>query len=307
MIHIDSLMELLDLKTHIEVYCRLSKHFLLHHQATQSTAYFHLLLQGSCTMQSIDGRTFQVAAGDFCLWSHGAAHSIGNATYPSQDIEHHQQHGLNIRRQTTDDNGLHMLCGSFIAQNQAAAHMLSILPEPMIIPLSDIPQVHSLAQLIHTEAHNPQIGSKAMIESLCHVLLLLALRKASQQTENISAIVPLFADTKLARAAQVILASPFAEHTLDSLAEAALMSRATFARKFQAATGMGAQQFIRLLKMSAAAKMLRDNMAVKLVAESVGYHSEAAFVQAFRAQFGCTPSAYRKHNTSTNIKLNTPN
>lgn len=73
------------------------------------------------------------------------------------------------------------------------------------------------------------------------------------------------------------------------------MSRATFARKFQQAAGSGVQTFIRALKMSAAAKMLRDsNRAVGRIAEETGYQSEAAFNNAFKAQFGITPARYRK-------------
>ena len=103
--------------------------------------------------------------------------------------------------------------------------------------------------------------------------------------------------TLLIAALARILADPFAPYTTEGLAEIACMSRATFARKFQQAAGSGVQTFIRTLKMSAAAQMLRDsNHAVSRVAEETGYQSEAAFINAFKAQFGITPARYRRQS-----------
>ena len=110
-------------------------------------------------------------------------------------------------------------------------------------------------------------------------------------------LTALFSDPGLARALARILADPFAPYTTEGLAEIACMSRATFARKFQQAAGSGVQTFIRTLKMSAAAQMLRDsNHAVSRVAEETGYQSEAAFINAFKAQFGITPARYRRQS-----------
>ena len=48
---IDRLLELLDLQTRIEVYCHLQAPFhMVHEPDTPGTAWFHLLLEGSCTI-----------------------------------------------------------------------------------------------------------------------------------------------------------------------------------------------------------------------------------------------------------------
>ncbi len=60
------------------------------------------------------------------------------------------------------------------------------------------------------------------------------------------------------------------------------MSRATFARRFQQLSGMGVQAFVRLLRMSMAAKLLRQtNLSSSQIMAQIGYQSEAAFFDAF--------------------------
>ena len=59
---------------------------------------------------------------------------------------------------------------------------------------------------------------------------------------------------------------------------------------------MGVQAFIRLLRMSMAAKLLRQtNLSSSQIMAQIGYQSEAAFFDAFKAQFGTTPARYRKN------------
>ena len=189
-----------------------------------------------------------------------------------------------------------MLCGFYQVRNRAAVSLLGILPEPLLVSLGDIPQLPALCTLIHHEALARREGSLTIVRALCEILLLLALRHISELPEK-HRLTALFSDPGLARALARILADPFAPYTTEGLAEIACMSRSTFARKFQQAAGSGVQTFIRTLKMSAAAQMLRDsNHAVSRVAEETGYQSEAAFINAFKAQFGITPARYRRQS-----------
>jgi len=201
--------------------------------------------------------------------------------------------------QLCNDSGgepLRMLCGIYQVRNRAAVSLLGILPEPLLVSLGDIPQLPALCTLIHHEALARREGSLTIVRALCEILLLLALRHISELPEK-HRLTALFSDPGLARALARILADPFAPYTTEGLAEIACMSRATFARKFQQAAGSGVQTFIRTLKMSAAAQMLRDsNHAVSRVAEETGYQSEAAFINAFKAQFGITPARYRRQS-----------
>ena len=282
---IDRLLELLDLQTRIEVYCHLQAPFhMVHEPDTPGTAWFHLLLEGSCTIAT-GGHQYALQAGDFFMLTAGSQHTI----YAGEGNGSFREDTRNGLLQLCNDSGgepLRMLCGFYQVRNRAAVSLLGILPEPLLVSLGDIPQLPALCTLIHHEALARREGS----------LLLLALRHISELPEK-HRLTALFSDPGLARALARILADPFAPYTTEGLAEIACMSRATFARKFQQAAGSGVQTFIRTLKMSAAAQMLRDsNHAVSRVAEETGYQSEAAFINAFKAQFGITPARYRRQS-----------
>ena len=299
---IDRYLELLDLQTRIEVYCHLQAPFHMVHDADEpGTAWFHLVLDGSCII-TCGGQKYELQAGDFFMLTAGSQHTIyaGEGKSP---LREDWQNGL--LQLCNDSNGatLQMLCGIYQVRNRAASALLTILPEPLLVPLGNIPQLPALCTLIHNEALTRHAGSMTIIRSLCEILLLLALRHASALPQQ-HHLTALFSDPGLARVLERILANPFAPCTTEELADIACMSRATFARKFQQAAGSGVQTFIRALKMSAAAKMLRDsNRAVSRIAEDTGYHSEAAFKNAFKAQFGITPARYRKQGEHKNDVL----
>ena len=292
---IDRLVAMLDLQTGIDLYCHLQAPFhMVHEPDTPGTAWFHLLLEGSCTIAT-GGHQYALQAGDFFMLTAGSQHTI----YAGEGNSAFRQDTRNGLLQLCNDSGgepLRMLCGIYQVRNRAAVSLLGILPEPLLVSLGDIAQLPALCTLIHHEALARREGSLTIVRALCEILLLLALRHISELPEK-HRLTALFSDPGLARALARILADPFAPYTTEGLAEIACMSRATFARKFQQAAGSGVQTFIRTLKMSAAAQMLRDsNHAVSRVAEETGYQSEAAFINAFKAQFGITPARYRRQS-----------
>ena len=73
------------------------------------------------------------------------------------------------------------------------------------------------------------------------------------------------------------------------------MSRATFIRRFQAATGMTFGQFVTRARLMTAADLLAgSDLGVAAVAAEVGYRSESAFTRAFRSETGQTPARFRR-------------
>lgn len=67
------------------------------------------------------------------------------------------------------------------------------------------------------------------------------------------------------------------------------------ARLFRHATGRGVGEYIRLLRLSAAAQQLAQNSGNVLnVALSNNYNSHEGFTKAFTSAFGISPKAYRK-------------
>ena len=84
--------------------------------------------------------------------------------------------------------------------------------------------------------------------------------------------------------------------TLASLAETLGYSEYHLSRRFGAMAGMSFREFFRLRKLAFAMEEVAESRKTLLeIAVSYGFSSNEAFTRAFRATYGVTPSAYRRH------------
>jgi AraC-like DNA-binding protein/mannose-6-phosphate isomerase-like protein (cupin superfamily) len=91
------------------------------------------------------------------------------------------------------------------------------------------------------------------------------------------------------------IATELAEHPGVSLAEAAgeaAMSPRSFARHFQAETGLSFGAWQRQARLLRALELLGARHGVGDVAFTLGYESTSAFIAMFRRAFGTTPTRY---------------
>ena len=72
------------------------------------------------------------------------------------------------------------------------------------------------------------------------------------------------------------------------------MTERTFYRRFLQEVGRTPARYIEETRMHRARSLLEEGAAVKLVAISVGYKSEASFRKVFQVHFGIPPSLYKK-------------
>ena len=82
---------------------------------------------------------------------------------------------------------------------------------------------------------------------------------------------------------------------LAELARVGCVSRSVLAERFTQVLGMPPLTYLTQVRMHRAAqRLLRTGDPVADVARAVGYQSGAAFAQAFRREFGCSPRDYRQ-------------
>ncbi len=94
---------------------------------------------------------------------------------------------------------------------------------------------------------------------------------------------------------------------LREVADHACLSRFHFHRVFQALLGESVGDLVRRLRLERAAGCLRStDVAITEIAFEAGYATHEAFIRAFRAAFGCTPSTMR-HRSDYDGRLPTPN
>lgn len=102
-------------------------------------------------------------------------------------------------------------------------------------------------------------------------------------------------DPPMAAALAAMLDHPHRDHSVDSLAAEARMSRSSFVAAFSIALGQTPMAFLRDIRLRRAAVLLRrGNAPVAVVAGQVGFSSRSHFPRAFQACFGVSPTDFRK-------------
>jgi AraC-like DNA-binding protein len=108
--------------------------------------------------------------------------------------------------------------------------------------------------------------------------------------------LPLNAVTRVTRIIRVIESQPHAPLTLSSLAQAAALSPYHFLRTFEYVTGITPHQYILRVRLrSAAIRLATEATKIIQIAFDCGFGDIANFNRAFRAEFGVTPTTYRKN------------
>lgn len=102
-------------------------------------------------------------------------------------------------------------------------------------------------------------------------------------------------DERLADVLTWVLAHLDRPHSLDALAERALMSRRTFTRRFRQTTGTTVHQWLLNQRLARAQRLLESTgLPLDAIAGQTGFGSAASLRQRFAAVLGTTPSAYRR-------------
>lgn len=90
-------------------------------------------------------------------------------------------------------------------------------------------------------------------------------------------------------------------HSLDTLAELACMSKRSFTRHFEKATGMSVGKWLISQRLRRACELLEaTSLSVEEIAEEVGFNTSNSFRQHFRAYYRVSPRTWRRNFNSIN-------
>ncbi|MBR9973646.1 AraC family transcriptional regulator [Magnetospirillum sulfuroxidans] len=165
--------------------------------------------------------------------------------------------------------------------------IIAALPNPAIIPMDH--NLEATLLLLEQEAVAPRCGAQAILDRICEILLIQALRHliASQSVQ--AGVLAALADERLARALAAIHTDPAAPWTLASLADLAGMSRTAFALTFHRRSGRTVGEYLAWWRTSLAKQLLEQGNSLKRVAGEVGYESTNALAQQMRRILGVGP------------------
>lgn len=311
------LIQLARMRVQLDVRCQLSGGFVLPHAQQQASAdapadaVFHLVLAGQCRMR-VAGCSLRLRAGDLVLLPQGSAHRLTQAGKAAvlSPLQMAQGAALPLKTNSAADvqgaADVDLLCGRFQYARGAGQLLAAWLPP--VLQVSLLPAsvqetgagaaalLQGLVAGLRTESAGASLpGAYAVLDGLGQALLGLALRAYAEQSQTDVGLLALLADERLAQTVQAVLAQPGERWTLETLAASAAMSRATFARHFQAKAGFAvAPWLLRVRCMHACALLAQTGQSIASIAEAVGYGSEAAFATAFKREMGETPGRWRR-------------
>jgi AraC family transcriptional activator of mtrCDE len=290
------LLSLYPMRTALDTRCHFGAPWVLDHGATaRGIAPYHLIVRGTALVDDADGLALQ--AGDLVVFPHGAAHRLYLGD-PAQASPLHSAAGL-LRYEGNDGDGpaTDILCGEFRFDEDGAHGLLAALPPMLVVRTAgraDAVGLNHLIAMLQAEAEAPRAGSEAIVRQLASALFALLIRSWLEQSMALPGMFAVLAERRLQAALNGMLSAPQQAWTLEKMAAACHMSRATFARLFTKAAGAAPAAVLAQLRMAHAARLLDAGRHAGDVAEAVGYQSEAAFNRAFKRLYGVGPGAWRR-------------
>ena len=132
---------------------------------------------------------------------------------------------------------------------------------------------------------------------------LAAMKKDAPASERPAEESPVLHDEWLQKAIKAVeqhIADD--DYSVEQLASDLCMSRMTFYRKIQSATGQKPTEFIRTIRLRRATDLLQQgHMTVTEVSYATGFSSVSYFSRCFRTMFGVPPTQFGKTTTADDL------
>lgn len=151
----------------------------------------------------------------------------------------------------------------------------------------------SIIQDLLSEAKGAAAGRDMMLEALFKQLLLLVFRaQADQPTQEDQPSAAHQITSDIAAYVGTHFHEPL---RLNDVATKFFISPYHLSRKFKQCTGFGFAEYVQLVRMREAQRLLRDtNLKMNEIAEQIGMESVAHFHKLFKQTNDCSPLQYRK-------------
>jgi AraC-like DNA-binding protein len=274
------------------------------HMHTPGLAAFHTVGAGQCWLIREGEDPVFMQTGDLLVLPAGTAHRVQDklqTTAEPQDMVPHLS-SANLDTLKLGGGGgtmCQLISGHARFDIDMAAPLIAALPPLMHLRgLGEAPPVwlgiglQFLAQEI--SARRP--AQQAIINRLGDILFMECLRDYVESIpEGSGNWLAALKDRALSIALAKMHQDPRHNWTVPELAQHACLSRSAFADRFSQTMGEPPLTYLTRHRMRLAAQQLGTSaLPVSRVADLVGYASEAAFSQAFKREYGVSPSLWRQ-------------
>lgn len=203
---------------------------------------------------------------------------------------------------SSEEADLVVACGIVRVRYGPSLDLFDHLHDVLHVDLSAVPDAFSAFRGILAEQSRALAGSKAMTAALMTQCLVHLFRHLPREGEDALSWVVALQDERMGRVIDSILDDPGADHTVQSMADTAAMSRSAFAEHFAASFGRSPMSFVNHVRMQRAAEMLVvGSTSIDEIAIHVGYTSRSHFSHAFKTHSGLPPHAFRARNLAAPV------
>ncbi len=267
---------------------------------------YHVVTQGSCFVQLKGQPAVNLAADEAVLFPHGDVHVLGSRTgIKSLKITTEAvlaaTHPDSIARVRYGGNGevTRLVCGFFACDEQLSAQLIERLPRIICHRSGAYRAAALLPPPTGADGEAAQAGFGAVLAKLSELVFVDAIRAYVESLPEHEGWLAGLRDRYVSCALALIYGNPGAPWTLESLARAAGTSRSVLTDHFVRSVGAAPMHYLSQWRLRVAADLLGNtDRATKLVAESAGFSSTAAFTRAFKREFGVPPARWRREPES---------
>jgi len=261
---------------------------------------FHIVTAGRCWLE-IDGSEPRLLdRGSLALVPHGLGHALvherGGERVPFFDLpiqrvtERYEllQHG-------GGGEACRLICVVVRFDHAAAERLVDALPPVLHLDAwggGDDRWLSDTLRFIAREAEAMRPGGETVITRLADILVIQMVRHWIEHEDSAEAgWLSALRDDRLGRAIAAMHREPGADWTLESLAKTAAMSRSAFAARFTELVGESAMRYLTRWRLQVARSRLREaDEPIGVIAEGLGYRSEASFCRAFTPARAAAPA-----------------
>jgi len=267
---------------------------------------YHALLEGECWVELEGEQPLRLTAGDIIVLPHGDTHvlatQIGMRKAPNMALYRRpddERLPSRIALNTEGGERAHFVCGFLACDSRPYNPLLTALPR--MIRVSDHASgplgAYFRAALAESKG---RMGAESMLGRISELMFVDVVRRYLESLpEDRTNWLSGLRDPYVGRALTVLHEDPSHDWTLESLAQAAALSRSAFAERFAQFVGQPPMQYLTNWRMQLATNYLRNgHESIAAVANRVGYDSEAAFSRAFKKVVGKPPSEWRDRHLS---------